>query len=291
MTDKKTTVQFDWDDARFFLAAYRAGSLLGAAKVLGVSHSTVKRRIEGLERSLGVRLFAPTGEGLVPTDAARSALDVGEQVEQSIGLFGDRLAGASREISGSLIITAVDAMAAMMAPIFRQYAKQFPKVSLTLYTDNRPLDLSRREADVAIRITNKPDEDLFGRRVGDCEYRPFASQELVQSYGKRISDLPWILWDHSAGATGTEAWFKKTIKGGLPIIRVTNTTAMISLVRESVGAAVLPEPCGLAAGLTPIGAPIEGFRTGIWCLCHQDLRYSERVRRFMDEAAHSLNLR
>lgn len=288
MSANKQTSEFDWDDARFFLAAARAGSLLGAAKALGVSHSTVKRRIEGLERSLGVRLFTPTGEGLQPTDAAREAMDVAEQVEQSIGRFGDRLAGASRELSGSLIVTAVDAMVDLLAPVFKQYAKQFPKVALTLYTDNRPLDLGRREADIAVRITNKPDENLFGRKVGDCDYRPFASRELLESCGQRLADLPWVMWDHSAGATGTEAWFRRKVKGRSPAIRVTNTTAMIMLARESVGAAILPEPCGVAAGLTPIGEPIEGFRTGIWCLCHQDLRHSDRVRRFMEEAAQSL---
>lgn len=287
---EKQTYHLNWDDARYFLTAARAGSLLGAAKALGVSHSTVKRRIAGLEQALGVRLFQVTGEGLQLTDAARDAVDVAEHVEQTIGRFGDRLVGASRDISGSLVVTAVDAMASMLAPVFKRYTAQYPNVSITLYTENRPLDLGRREADVAVRITNSPDENLFGRKVGECAYRPFASGEVIAAYGRRFGDLPWIMWDLSAGATGTEAWFRKTVKGGPPVVRVTNAGAMIALACDSVGAAVLPEPCGVAAGLTPIGGPIEGFETGIWCVCHQDIRHSDRVRRFMEEVAASLKV-
>lgn len=101
-------------------------------------------------------------------------------------------------------------------------------------------------------------------------------------------DLPWIMWDHSVGAAGTEAWFKTNVKGRSPLVRVTNTTAMVTLAEESIGAAVLPEPCGFAAGLTPIGESIKAFRTDIWRLRHQDLRHTERVRAFMGDVAATL---
>ncbi|MEM6733793.1 MAG: LysR family transcriptional regulator, partial [Myxococcota bacterium] len=94
------TPQLDWDDARYFLAAYRARSLSGAARALGVSHSTIRRRLSGLEETLDVRLFTATAEGLIPTDAARAAYAQAEDVEHAVGRFGDRLVGASRELSG-----------------------------------------------------------------------------------------------------------------------------------------------------------------------------------------------
>lgn len=290
MTAEKSTYRIDWDDARFFLAALRAGSYLGAARRLGVSHSTVKRRLQGLEDALDAKLFTATGDGVSPTDAALAALDAAEEIEQSVFRFGDRLLGESRELSGTLIVTTVDGMTGMLARTIRAYRKRHPKVGLVLSTNNRPLDLRRREADVAIRITNTPEENLFGRKVSECEYRPFASKTLIRRLGERYSELPWVMWDHSAGATETEAWFKKNVAGGNPAVRVTNITSMITLAAEDVGAAILPEFCGYEAGLAPIGEPIKGFQTDIWCLCHQDLRHSERARAFMEEAAKTLRI-
>ncbi len=213
-----------------------------------------------------------------------------EQVEQATTRFRDRLVGESREVSGALIVTAVDGMAGMLAPVIKGYTERYPKVALKLNTNNRVLDLRRREVDVAVRVTNHPDEDLFGRRVGAVEYRPFASEALVKSCGRKLIKFPWILWDQAVGATGTESWFQEHMIGREPLVRVTHTTSMLALAQAGVGAAVLPEPVGRAAGLSPIGKRIQKFRTGIWCLCHQDLRHSERVRGFMEEAAKRLAL-
>ena len=79
--------RFNWDDARIFLAAYRRGSLMGAGEALGISHSTVRRRLAGLEAALGVTLFTPTADGLVPTDAAKTAFDVAESIETATTHF------------------------------------------------------------------------------------------------------------------------------------------------------------------------------------------------------------
>lgn len=290
MDVEKQTDALDWDDARFFLAALRVGSLIGAAQSLGVSHSTVKRRLQGLERTLGVKLFTATSEGLAPTDAALTARDIAEHLEETIGQFSDRLVGASRELTGTLVVTAADGMTGMLARAIKTYTNRFPNVALTLRNDNRVLDLRRREADVAVRITNEPEDHLFGRKVGVCDFQPFASQQLVDRCGDAYSELPWVLWDPSAGATGIEQWFHDNVPDQTPVIRVAHTTAMLSLVDEGVGAAVLPVPCAMAAGLTPIGDVIDGFGTDIWCLCHQDLRLSERVRGFLEDVAEGFSI-
>lgn len=281
MTVDLSSGWFDWDDARYFLAAYRKGSLSRAAGSLGVSHSTVRRRLAGLEASLGVKLFTPTGEGLVPTDAARAAFAPAERVEEAVTHFGGRLRGETRDLTGSLIVTTVDAMANVLAPVVRRYRDRHPMVTVILDTDNKRLDLRRREADVAIRITDRPDDDLFGRKIGVIDYRPFADASLIERYGQAFDNLPWILYAASAEARGTEAWFHDSVRPSTPPVRVTHTAAMVTFAFEGVGAAVLPEPCGLAAGLVPIGDVISGFRTDVWSLCHRDLRASDRVRSFM----------
>ncbi|MEM1438747.1 MAG: LysR family transcriptional regulator [Pseudomonadota bacterium] len=288
MTVEKSTTGFNWDDARFFLAAYRAGSYLGAARALGVSHSTVKRRVELLEQSVGSRLFATTSGGLLPTDAAQTVVQTAERLEQAAQHFENRLTGESREVSGSLIVTSVDGISGLLAPVIEAYHARFPAVRLQLYTSDRPLDLRRREADIAIRVTQRPDEDLFGRKICNVGFGAFASPELIDVSGTQLRALPWIGWDASAGATVTEAWFRDVLPGTEPVVRVTHTTSMVDLAVAGVGAAILPTPLGSQAGLRPLGGEIPALGSEIWCLCHPELRYSDRVRGFMQATGDAL---
>lgn len=282
MDDRNSTSEFDWDDARVFLAAYRETSLLGAAKILGVSHSTVRRRLAGLEKSIGTSLFSATSDGLIPTDAAEAAYSVAEQVEAAAAAFGGRLTGDARELEGSLVLTTLDGLSEFVAPIITRFVQSYPKIEITLNTENRKLDLARREADVALRLTDTPDERLFGRRVGKVRYAAFAAPDLVERHGTAISELPWILWSEASGAVGTEAWYAEQSGGKTPVARITNAMALISLIKAGVGGGVLPLPMVHQANLIQLSEPIASFATDLWCLCHNDLRHSERVRKFMD---------
>ncbi|MEL6951330.1 MAG: LysR family transcriptional regulator [Pseudomonadota bacterium] len=281
MAVENSTTEFNWDDARFFLAAYRAGSYLGAARALAVSHSTVKRRIELLERSVGSRLFATTSGGLLPTDAAQAVFQTAERLEQAAQHFEHRLTGESREVSGSLIVTSVDGISGLLAPVIQTYHECYPAVQLQLYTSDRPLDLRRREADIAVRVTRRPDEDLFGRKICNVGFGAFASVDLINACGTELHAMPWIAWDASAGATLTDDWFQDALPGIEPVIRVTHTTSMIDLAVAGVGAAILPMPLGHQAGLRSLSGEIPELCSEIWCLCHPELRYSDRVRGFM----------
>ena len=268
-----------------FLAAYRAGSLMGAAEALGISHSTVRRRLANLEAAMGTKLFTATPEGLVAADGADAAFAAAERIEDAVASFSHRLIGESRELRGSLIVTTVDGLAEHLAPIITRYAEQHPLVAVTLNAENRYLDLSRREADVAVRLTNTPDEHLFGRKVGAVDYAPCAAPALVERYGPRVAELPWILWDETARAVGAERWYAQNGGGRPPVARVTNAMTLMSLARAGLGGALLPVPLAVSAGLVILSKPIEGFRTNLWCLCHQDLRHSQRVRHFMDHVS------
>jgi len=280
-----STSKLDWDDARIFLAAYRSGSLLGAAQILGVSHSTVRRRLAGLEAALDARLFTATPEGLIPTDAAEKAFAAAERVETAMITFSEGVAGDARDLQGALVITTVDGLVYIIAPAISAYADKHPNVRITVNTDNRFFDLARREADLAVRLTNAPDETLFGRKIGVVAYAPYATRSLIKQCGKAFAELPWVLWDASAGATGTEQWVNKHAGGAAPAARVTNVTSMVSLARAGVGAALLPVPLAKSAGLVQLAEPVPGFDMDLWCLCHRDLRHSERVRAFMDQLA------
>lgn len=271
----------DWDDARFFLAILRSGSLSRAARELGCSHSTVRRRIGGLEATVGVPLFVASSEGLVATDAAREALPQAEALEHAAHAFARQLSGRSEALTGRLVITTLDVLAEWVAPSIGLFAARHPAVELELISDNRYLDLTRREADVAIRATNNPSESLFGRRVGRFDFAPFAARRLVERCGAELEALPWGLYAASAGAVLTERWYRGW-SNQPPLVRVTNGRALFALVRAGVAAALLPEMMGADPDLVRLGPVVEALGVDVWCLTHYDLRQSARVRAFMD---------
>ncbi|MGH1347803.1 MAG: LysR family transcriptional regulator [Nannocystales bacterium] len=285
MDDQESPAPFDWDDARVFLAAYRCGSSLGAAQRLSVSHSTVRRRLAGLERALNARLFTATPDGLHPTQAAEAALPAAEALERAASTFVHQLQGGSRALQGSLLVTTLHGLAGLIAPSVKRFTERYPQVALTLRCENQIKDLARQEADIAIRLVNTPDETLFGRRIGRVGFGAYAAPSLIARYGRDMTALPWILWDTRAGAEQTERWYAERSNGRAPVLRVTDVSAMLGLARNGVGGAVLPIPLVSGSGLEPVEARIAGFDTDIWCLCHRDARNSERVRAFMHEAS------
>lgn len=271
----------NWDDARFFLTALRAGSLSAAAKELGCSHSTVRRRIQGLEHSLGTELFVAASDGLVATDAALGALPHAEAIEAAALAFGRQLTGRSDALTGRITVTTIDVLVEWLAPALDLYRGAHPGVAVELITDNSRLDLARREADVAIRATSRPPEALFGRKVGRFENAPFAAATLAEAYVGRESEIPWVLFTKASGAKLTERWYAEWSGGRDPVVRVTNAGAMLALVRAGLGGALMPVSLASAKRLVQLGPALPELGSDIWCLTHYDLRQSARVREFM----------
>ncbi len=157
----------DWDDLRYFLSVGRQGSLSAASKQLNVNHSTVLRRIASLEHKLGVRLFERHPTGYVMTLA-------GEELRARLANVADQIESAQRQLSGrdialsgSIRITTTDTLAhGLLTPYFAKFRRVQPGIQLQLTMSNAFFSLSKREADVAIRPSNTPPENLIGRRVG-----------------------------------------------------------------------------------------------------------------------------
>lgn len=115
------------------------------------------------------------------------------------------------------------------------------------------------------------------------DYAAFAAPTLVERFGKNAGDMPWILWDEASGAIGAETWYARCSGGRPPVVRITDAIALLALASSGVGGAVLPVPMAAQSGLIQLTDPIPTFATDLWCLCHDDLRHSDRVRRFMDQ--------
>ncbi|MEM7222681.1 MAG: LysR family transcriptional regulator [Pseudomonadota bacterium] len=271
-----------WDDLRVFLALARAGSFAGAGRALSVNQSTVSRRLASLEADLGARLLERGGEGLFLTATGEELLALAQGVEQGFERIDRRLVGRDARLSGRLTVTCVDMMVdRYLAPHLTRFATDNPEIELNLATAFQPLDLARREADVAIRVSADPPETLVGRRLMDFALGVYGAPEFIEALGEAPDpeNVPWIGWN-------SESTHQRMIADHFPTAgarhRVDSLLAASALARAGLGATVLP--CYWAdrdPGLRRLyPQPIANHRRGLWVLAHPDVRKAARVRAF-----------
>jgi len=279
-----------WDDLRIFLAIARAGSLSGAARSLGVNHSTVFRRINAFEENLGVRLFERMGTGYALTVAGEEMRASAERVEGEIERLDRRITGQDLRLEGALIVTTTDTLAQhILMPHVANFREAFPGIRLDLIIDNANVNMSKRQADVAVRPTRDPPETLVGRRISDIAFACYASQEYMQGRSSELAELDWVHLDDSLLHLAADKWFRRTLPNARSAM-TTNSVLGLQLGCEAgLGAAVLP--CFMAdlnANLQRLQPPIDEAASILWLLTHEDLRHTARVRAFMDFMADAL---
>jgi DNA-binding transcriptional LysR family regulator len=278
----------NWDDLRFFLAAARSRTLSGAARRLGVNQTTVTRRLEALEAELGVRLFDRTPGGIIATQAGAEILRVAEQVEDNVAALERQALGLDARLTGELRVTTLDMTAFYEAGLFDGFARRHPGIELELSVGNFPRNLTRREADVAIRWTDAPPEHLVGHRVARAEYALYGANSLLETLPAEVglADYPWLGWDMTSNARVTWAWMQQNIPEANIVCRFDMALAMHAAIKAGMGVGFMP--CAYADGDPTLRRlrPVEpGFGIDIWVLTHPDLRGSARVRAFLDHAS------
>jgi DNA-binding transcriptional LysR family regulator len=155
-----------WDEFRLVKSVAEARSLVGAAELLGVNHSTVFRRLAAVEAAVGARLFERARSGYEPTAAGEEMIALATTMAESVQEFERRVAGRDVKPTGELTVTTPEAIGQHFMPtIVAQFQTQNPGVVVELILSDQPLNLSRRDADIAIRMTNDPPETLVGRRI------------------------------------------------------------------------------------------------------------------------------
>ena len=172
----------NWSDVRVFLAVVRAGSTLAASRKLGMAQPTVARRIEALEAGTGLILFERDTRGFTPTDAARSLLQLAEEIEEAAGKFAKK----SQELNepSTIRITAPGFFSDIVMDIFGDFSAVNPGIAFDFITSVKVLDLSKGEADIAIRVTaSEPDERLICRTIRTAKWALFGSQRYADKFG------------------------------------------------------------------------------------------------------------
>ncbi len=278
----------DWDDLRVFLAIARSKTLSGAARTLGVNQTTVTRRLEALEARLGVRLFDRSPGGVSPTSAATNVLQVAERVEDNVAQIERQLIGQDTRLTGELRVTTIDMCAYYDAELFETFVMRYPAIELELSVGYLPRNLTRREADVAIRWTDKPPEHLVGQRVATAEYAVYGVRSLLDRHGSDapLSDFPWVDWDIANNAKVTAQWMRDNVPQAHIVCRYDMALALHAAIKAGTGLGFMPCAYGDADASLRRLRPVEpGFGMNVWLLTHPDLRSTARVRAFMQHAS------
>jgi DNA-binding transcriptional LysR family regulator len=268
-----------WDDLRDVLAIGRAGSLAGAARSLGVNHSTMFRRIGAIEDRLGVRLFDRHRDGYAPTAAGEAVLALAARMDEDVAALETRLAGEDLRPSGTVRFTTTDTMTPWVVPLCARFGARHPEILVEFVTGSRMLNLSRREADVALRPALAPPDHLHGRRVAAIPFGLFGTEELAADpEGAR-----WVGLEDSLSHLRAYEWLEANVAAERVAFRTASFDAARAAAASGIGLALLPCYMGdVEPKLRRIGDPVPGLVTDLWLLVHRDLRRTARVRAFAD---------
>ncbi|MEP3298670.1 MAG: LysR family transcriptional regulator [Pseudoruegeria sp.] len=270
-----------WDDLRVVLAMVRHGSLSKAAQMLGVNYTTVARRIAQAEDNLGTRLFDRLRTGYVPTSEALDVARAAEKIEALDSGVRLSLSGQNSILQGPLTITAPPLLiASHLCHVFDVFLDKYPKVGLKVLSSNEQLNLNRREADVAIRISNDPGDTLIGRRLTQQQTASFAAQsianQIVNDPGHRIDWLGFTFW------TGPPKDSLENYPNARIRMVFDDMTAVIGAARAGLGVARMPLFVGRSAGLQQVDVLPPQRYSDIWLVAHSDLWRSAKLQAFRD---------
>lgn len=292
-------VPLDWDGLRMVLAIGRAGTLSAAGEALGVTHTTVGRRLARLEDELGVRLFDRTPEGYVPTEPGEELLQLARALQAQIQPVENRVRGRDTQLAGALRVATLDFLFEAFVDVFASFRERYPGVELTVTCSETEVSLFQRQADVALRMTNTPPETLVGRKVGAVRFALYGHRDLAAGTSPEqepatdaLNAMPWLHWDERLDPISRwmDGWLAQIAPQARIAIRLgENTLARRAAVRSGIG--VHPLPCfegDRYPELVRIGPVLEPFTRQLWLLTLPALRTHHRVRVFMDHLATSL---
>jgi len=282
-------------DLPLILALVRKRTLAGAAEQLDVDLSTVFRRLNALEARLRVRLFDRSARGYQLTAAGERAASAAERVETELLALDREISGRDQQLSGVLRLTASETLSHAVLPrLVAAFHAVHPRIQLVLSIDNRMLDLSRREADVALRVQRPGDPSLFGRRLTGIAWafygplegstsRPESRAMNLRRDGRsfNFSRHAVIGWDEPTRIFASE-WIARHVPADRISYRSNSLVNQLMAVRAGVGIALLP--CYLAdrdPGVRRISGVLPDLASELWIVTHQDLKNTARIRAFL----------
>lgn len=279
---------YDWALIRSFLAVARTGSLSAAARALGVSQPTLSRDVQALESSTGLNLFKRTTQGLQLTEAGQALMESATRMDDAADQFARQASGLSVEVHGDVRISANEIVGMyLLPPALAALRAEHPGVSVEIVISNRASSLSKREADIALRMFQPTQPDLVARRLPDIELGFFARADYLQKHGTPTTFAE--LQQHGlVGFDENTDFIEGAAKMGYQFVRsnfalrTDHLLTQINLLRA--GAGIVVTHARLAEHWPDLvrvlnNAPLPPLE--FWVVCHHDVRFNTRIRAVM----------
>ncbi len=291
------TVTFDWNRARAFLVTAEEGSFSAAARALGSTQPTIGRQVAALEEELGLTLFARAGTQLELSESGIELLEHVRAMGQAATKVSIAATGQSESIEGPVAITASEAVTAyLLPPVVERLRLEHPGITLELVASNESRDLTRREADIAIRNVRPSQPELFARKVRDASAHMYATPEYLARKGPidSIDDLSKL--EFFGFDTNPRVMIDGMARIGLNVtaeqfpVATSNHLVQWELCKRGIGVAYMmaevgdPEPSVVRV----LDGQAPPFPTPLWLACHEELRTSRRIRLVFDRLVEAL---
>lgn len=279
----------NWNDHQYFLAVARLGSLNAAAKYLGVTHSTVLRRINALEDTMKVRLFERFHSGYVLTPAGEGILQHVETLEESTLAIERTLLGQDVNLSGTLKISTSDTIGYYWLPSrIKAFAEKYPDIMLDIDVTTRQRDLTKREADIVLSAAMKQPEHMVGKVLQPIHFALYAHQDYIATHGILDQDIDLnahniLSLNDTLAHIPIIKWLENQCKNNPPILRSDKFSALYQLCQQGIGIAPLPSYVGdQDDALVAVMDTPQSCDNQMWLLTHPDIRHTARIQAFME---------
>jgi len=289
------SIAFDWNQARAFLATAEEGSLSAAARVLGQTQPTLGRQVAALEEELGVTLFDRVGRSLVLTPSGLELLDHVRAMADAANLISLTASGQSRAIEGHVSITATPVLATYHLPaILKRLRDEAPGIAVEIIASNEVRDLTRREADIAIRHARPEQPDLIAKLIRETSAHLYASREYLDKHGRPetpadLADADFIGFGHP------ERQVSLVNAMGIPLTKdnfkfnTTSGTVILELLKHGLGISFLTKDAeALVPDIEPVLPDLEPIPVPVWLVTHRELHTSRRIRLVFDFLADAI---
>ena len=275
----------EWDDLKHFLAVARTGSLTEAARALKASAATVGRHIEALETRLGARLFEHRSTGYILTELGRSVMVRAEEAEAAVLAVEREVQGVDLRLSGTVrVATTEDLSAMVIVPALPELRARHPGIEVEMLGRIDLSNLTRRDADLALRTVRPERGDLLVRRIGAVDLAVYCSRSYAEAHGLGKGPVDFakveiITWVEEMAMLRAGPWLAERAADAVVSLRVNTTRLLYDACRAGLGLAVLPcfgadhEP-----DLVCLMPPEEVLSVDAWVVMHRDLAQTARVR-------------
>ena len=276
--------RLDWSDLQFILAVANQGSLAGAARALGVNHSTVQRRITSFEALQQVTVFDRKPDGYKLTIEGQQLLEAAKAVEQAVWGLERKITGKDLKLEGTIRLTTTDTLLhTIVGRPLAEFHQMYPDIVMDVSVTNSILSLTRRDADVAIRPAQSKPAPLVGDHVGDIQFAVYAAPSYL--HGKQtltLAGLDWLSPGDALADTTPGRWLRRTVPRARIVMKTDSMLALGCAAQRGLGAAMLPTYLGDELdGIERVDVEYDKFTNGLWIVTHADLANAARIHTFM----------